>query len=238
MLNQESWKYDTSVYLNSYNTIALIEKYIGCEFEYAYLTSKIIRRIIGYAEAPNGDILVIYEQIQIISNQRVMPPMGLDNVKRHYNSIIKWDIVDPTKVSTIRTTYLNSRWKFLKSNGNTKPLTEKQIKNREFFLDKLKVGVAEDPSKFMEKYLGKELIYKTDKYSNLKGRKFKVFLVGMLYVHSDINKHEYLVKFVSDKKITSMTFGSYYRGLDLPAKQIGEDYNYWKAEGKELVGLA
>lgn len=87
-------------------------------------------------------------------------------------------------------------------------------------------------SYFIDKWLGVDLYYKTNKYSNLKGKKFPVRLVGML------NNGHFLVHFDPKSSVSSMRFEDYSSRLIgkkeylRSVKQTG----YWEVSKEELVG--
>ena len=85
---------------------------------------------------------------------------------------------------------------------------------------------------FISRWAGIDLIYKTNKYSNLKGRKYKVRLVGVL-------NDSWLVHFDPTLSLSSMRFEDYSNRLsyDGGIRSIKET-GYWAVSIDELVGPA
>ena len=237
-LTKESFEEDISnVYLNAKACAALAEKYAGC-----YFSTQV------------GDTTAAYWDMQLVAwcstyfILEITPIKGVDVLSHpphcfeQLNNpviVLKGWGINPTERKTkigfyyIPATSLN----FIRPG---RELTEKEKKQLSFKQDLTQKPLTD----FMDMHKNDKVIYKTNKYSNLKGRKYKVQLVAAL-----TQEKAFIVKFVDTPSLSSLRVVDLMQGktkVYIPTPQgivrldptLYHETGYWIADKNEIIGLA
>lgn len=201
------------------STEALAKKYAGCIFKSQNIPFDAYSRLVGYHR--NGDYLILEYDHDGIRYNGHGGAHRFQELEGAQEALVGWK--NPYARGELRFFYSSpSRTTFIK---NGREPTAKEKAQFEFLSE-----IKTRPNLYIvEKYAGKLVVYKTNKYSNLKGRKFPVRLVATK------GPTQFVVKFVDSPHLSSLRLRD-LGCVDLKNPQ-SQETGYWVADTTEIVGI-